>query len=403
MTIWWLGNLAEYSLQVALLVVIGGILPTLFRLRDPRVQLGYWQVLLACCLLLPIAQTWHEPGASTLSTRFFSVSSASAATTGNGFSWVLWIAAFLGVGAATRLLWLGVGMIRLARLRATAKAMDHVLTEGAPDIHFAVTPHVDGPVTFGWLRPAVLLPESFPEARSDTQAAVLMHELVHIERRDWLWAVAEEVVRSVLWFHPAVHWVVSRIQLAREQVVDREVVQRTGGREAYLRALVEITKARVAPALSAAPAFLQKRHLKARVQTLLEDVSMTRFRTISSLATMAVVLSLAAVLAVSHFPLHAAPQVERVGNGTSAPRLLVKVEPGYTEEARESDLQGSVVLSLEVWPDGKAHEIQVVSGLGLGLDEEAVKAIKQWEFAPGMKEGKAVRVAATVRVDFRLF
>jgi len=402
MTSWWLGNLAEYSLQVGLLVTVGGLLPVVFRLREPRLRLVYWQVLLACCLLLPFVQPWHEPGPATFSTRFDFVASATPATVGHGLSWGFWVGAVLGTGVVARLLWLGVGMIRLARLRTTAKEMDDVPVEAGRGIHFCVTPHLDAPVTFGWLRPVVLLPESFYKAHPDTQIAVLLHEVVHIERRDWLWTVAEEVVRSALWFHPAVRWLVSRIQLAREQVVDREVVKRTGGREAYLRALVEITKARVAPALSAAPAFLRKRHLKVRVQTLLEDVSMTKFRMIGSLATMAVVLTAAGVLVISHFPLHAAPQVERVGNGTSAPRLVAKTEPSYTQEARDADVQGTVVLELEVWPDGKAHNVQVVRGLGYGLDEDATKTVQLWEFEPAMKEDKPVRVSANVRMAFRL-
>lgn len=129
---------------------------------------------------------------------------------------------------------------------------------------------------------------------------------------------------------------------------------------------------------------------------------MTKFRMIGSLATMAVVLTAAGVLVVSHFPLHAAPQVERVGNGTSAPRLVAKIEPSYTREARDADVQGTIVLELEVWPDGKAHNVQVVEGLGYGLDEEATKAVQLWEFEPAMKEGKAVRVRATVEMNFRL-
>ena len=268
-----------------------------------------------------------------------------------------------------------------------------------------VTSHVDGPVTFGWLRPVVLLPESFAEAHPDTQSAVLTHELVHVERRDWLWTVAEEIIRSLLWFHPVVRWLISRIQLAREQVVDREVVNRTGDREAYLRALVEITKAMPAPAFSEAPGFLRRWHLKARVQTLLEEVSMTKSRMVVSLAAMAVLLAATGVLTVSYFPLRKAPQfaeLEHVENGVSAPRLLNKVEPNYSEEARKAKVQGTAVLEIEVWPDGKAHNIRVVRGLGRGLDEEAVKALEQWEFEPGVKDGEPVRIAATVEMNFRL-
>ena len=65
-------------------------------------------------------------------------------------------------------------------------------------------------------------------------------------------------------------------------------------------------------------------------------------------------------------------------------------------------MQGTAVLKIEVWPDGRVHNIRVVRGLGSGLDEEAVKAIEQWEFEPGMKGGEPVRVAATVEMNFRM-
>ena len=447
MTSWWLGNLFDYSLQVLLLITAGGLLAAVFRLREPRVRLAYRQTLLTCCLLLPLVQPWRESVAAPASD--FTLG-ASVAAVGNGQdgTWGFVVALVLGGGAILRLLWLGAGIIRLRRLRKSARRCDArdervpVLTTGNAAPQLLVTSQVDGPVTFGWFRPVVLLPESFADSRPDTQSAVLTHELVHVERRDWLWTVAEEIIRSVLWFHPAVRWLVNRVQLAREQVVDREVVNRTGDREAHLRALVEITKARAAPAFPAAPAFLRRWHLKARVQTLLEEVSMTKSRMVVSLAAMAVLLAAVGVLAVSYFPLHTNRQevgdlerdedgvsprhfrdldehqrrdilealegrtpnvdLERVGNGVSAPRLLNKVEPVYSEEAREAKVQGTAVPKVEVWPDGKVHNIRVVRGLGSGLDEEAVKALEQWEFEPGMKDGEPVRVAATVEMNFRM-
>ena len=410
MTSWWLGNLLEYSLQVMLLITAGGLLAAVFRLREPRLRLAYLQTLLACCLLLPLVQPWRE-SVATPASDFTLAAPVEAVGNGQEDSWGSVAAFVLGGGAVIRLLWLGAGIIRLRRLKKSARRCDArekrvpVLTAANASPRLLVTSQVDGPVTFGWFRPVVLLPESFAAAHPDTQSAVLTHELVHVERRDWLWTVAEEIIRSLLWFHPAVRWLISRIQLAREQVVDREVVNRTGEREAYLRALMEITKARAAPAFSAAPAFLRRWHLKARVQTLLEEVSMTKSRMVVSLAAMAVLLAAAGVLTVSYFPLRKAPQlaeVERVGNGVSAPRLLNKVEPEYSEEAREAKVQGTAVLEIEVWPDGKAHNIRVVRSLGRGLDEEAVKALEQWEFEPGMKDGEPVRIAATVEMNFRL-
>jgi len=92
----------------------------------------------------------------------------------------------------------------------------------------------------------------------------------------------------------------------------------------------------------------------------------------------------------------------RVGAGTIAPVLLYKVEPEFSEEARKAKYQGTVVMTIEVGEDGKAHAFRIVSGLGLGLDEKAMEAVAQWKFRPGMRNGRPVRTAATIEVNFRL-
>jgi TonB family protein len=89
-------------------------------------------------------------------------------------------------------------------------------------------------------------------------------------------------------------------------------------------------------------------------------------------------------------------------DGVSAPQLIFQVEPQYSEEARKAKLSGIVVLDLIVDPSGRARNIRVVSGAGMGLDERAVQAVEQWRFKPGMKSGKAVPVRARVEVNFRL-
>jgi TonB family protein len=94
--------------------------------------------------------------------------------------------------------------------------------------------------------------------------------------------------------------------------------------------------------------------------------------------------------------------VYRVGGGVSAPRLVRRVEPEYSEEARKAKWQGVVRLQIEVWPDGRAHNIRVLRSLGMGLDERAIQAVSQWIFQPGRKNGEAVRTFATVEVNFRL-
>ena len=90
------------------------------------------------------------------------------------------------------------------------------------------------------------------------------------------------------------------------------------------------------------------------------------------------------------------------GRGVSAPTLLYKEEPDYTEEARTAKLQGTVVLSVEIDPTGTATNFKVVRRLGLGLDEKAVEAVKKWKFKPSDKDDTPVTVAATIEVNFHL-
>ena len=94
--------------------------------------------------------------------------------------------------------------------------------------------------------------------------------------------------------------------------------------------------------------------------------------------------------------------VFRVGGGVSAPELVFKVDPEYSEQARKSKYQGTVVLNLVVQKDGSVRDIRVMTALGMGLDEKAIDAVKQWRFRPGQKGGQPVDVSAVIEVTFRL-
>jgi periplasmic protein TonB len=95
--------------------------------------------------------------------------------------------------------------------------------------------------------------------------------------------------------------------------------------------------------------------------------------------------------------------VYRVGGGVTAPRLIYGPEPEYSEEARKSKYQGTVVLWLILRADGRPHDIRVSRSLGMGLDEKAVEAIRQWKFEPARKDGIPVAVQISVEVSFRLY
>jgi TonB family protein len=95
--------------------------------------------------------------------------------------------------------------------------------------------------------------------------------------------------------------------------------------------------------------------------------------------------------------------VFRVGGGVSAPRVIYKLDPEYSTEARQAKYQGTVVLSVIVDADGHTRHVQVARSLGMGLDEKAVEAVRQWRFEPARKDGRPVPVMVDVEVAFRLF
>jgi TonB family protein len=84
------------------------------------------------------------------------------------------------------------------------------------------------------------------------------------------------------------------------------------------------------------------------------------------------------------------------------PKVVSKVEPDYTDEARSAKIQGPVVLSLTIDPQGRPEKIRVTKSLDKGLDQQAIAAIEKWHFAPGIKDGKPVWAAATIEVNFHL-
>jgi protein TonB len=94
--------------------------------------------------------------------------------------------------------------------------------------------------------------------------------------------------------------------------------------------------------------------------------------------------------------------VYEIGAGVSAPTVLFKVEPEYSEEACKGKFQGTVILLLVVDELGNPRDLSVIRPLGLGLDQKALEAVKLWKFNPGKKDGKPVSVQTTIEINFRL-
>jgi TonB family protein len=89
--------------------------------------------------------------------------------------------------------------------------------------------------------------------------------------------------------------------------------------------------------------------------------------------------------------------------GVTVPQVVFNPEPSFSDEARKAKAQGIVLLLVVVGKDGHTYDIRVGQSLGLGLDEKAIEAVKNWRFRPGTLNGQPVATQIAVQVDFRLY
>ena len=95
--------------------------------------------------------------------------------------------------------------------------------------------------------------------------------------------------------------------------------------------------------------------------------------------------------------------VRRIGGGVSAPQLIYQVEPEFSEEARKAKVAGNVLVTLIVDTTGHPQRVRVLRGIGMGLDDKAIEAVKQYRFKPAMEGGKPVPVEVNIDVNFQIF
>jgi periplasmic protein TonB len=92
-----------------------------------------------------------------------------------------------------------------------------------------------------------------------------------------------------------------------------------------------------------------------------------------------------------------------VGGGVAAPQLIYAVDPEFSDEARRAKFQGVCVVSLVVDAKGNPQRVQVIRHLGMGLDQKAISAVKQYKFKPATLQGRPVPVEVNVEVNFRIY
>jgi TonB family protein len=429
----WFHNLAAYSLQVAVIVVVGSLLLSLFRLDLPKIRLGCWQALLGGSILLPLIQPWRSEWASEGPGAISRITMAGPFSPSAAWSISSAALGLLLGGILLRLIWTALGLTRVRAYRKQACPLlresrsireARALTGARARVYLCAS--LQSPATVGARAPAILLPRRFLELPAPQQKAIACHEFLHAARRDWVWAVAEELVLTVLWFHPAVWWIVKNIRLSREQAVDAEVIRLTSSRRAYLDALVTMAQRRVESVPAAL--FLTESQLAQRMALILKEVKMSRLKLVTSLFSAATILLVAGTAAVWSFPLSApasAPalvspgpdnvfrfegkdyqtggKIYKVGKNVSPPVPIHDSQPLYTRQARKAKLHGTAVFSVVVDAKGDVDGVKEISKpLGLGLDQSAIKALRTWKFKPALRDGAPVPVRVDIEVTFRL-
>ena len=410
-----------FSVQLLVIVGVATIAEALACVTDPRLRLTYWRGVGLACLALPCLAI-VGPQAFGSGVPFLAVSLEGAGAVpvppvlpGPGRV----MGGLLCAGAVARLGWLLAGAARLRQLRERSRAavltpdLEAIRSEMAPGADVRVSCEIAQPAGFGLRHPVVLLPEGFFTMDRQAQRTVACHELLHVARRDWSWIVVEEVARALFWFHPAVWWLVERIQESREELVDRLVIARIPSKRAYMTALLAFADGLRNPA-TLATAFLRRRQLRSRLRKLAkEESAMSRTRIVWTAVMLVCVMAGTIAGTVMALPLgwpigaaaaHAQQAVDGRDPGVTLPKVISEVKPQYTPEAMRAKIEGTVMLTAVVRTDGTPGDIEITKSLDTeyGLDRQAVAALSQWRFEPGLKDGKPVPVRVIIEMRFRL-
>jgi TonB family protein len=363
--------------------------------------------------------------------------------------WTAGIAATLWLlGVAVMLVRLARQLMKLARLAAEAAPLRNgrvqqlfqsaVYASGIgirPAL--LICPGVGVPVTWGVRRPRVLLPEHASKWSNERLTAVFAHELAHVARADWPVHLLGEVICACYWFNPFYWLACSEMRRESERAAD-DVVLTTGiDPHDYAEQLVAIVRGARLPAPVQTLAMAHASDLAGRIAALVSGSPnrrhVTRTGTVAVTASAAFLsLPLAAlagadVAAYVQVRTAALPKALLAAvapaSGTSAtavravrvasepdresrvqaPEVIEYTTPPlYSSEARRRGVEGVVVIRARVDIDGRARSLRVLSGLGAGLDQNALVALRQWRFKPGIRNGIAEAMDADVDIEFSL-
>lgn len=381
--------------QAAALGIVAACCVFALRRASYRIQVVLWTTALFGVALLPLVPPLSRSVTTSAGEIVFRVDAVPSAIEASSPAWNVMGVVFLALGAG-RIVWVLTGLVRLRQIRRTA-------TPVTPRV--MVSSRVDSPVTFGIALPLVVVPESFWQAApEDVRQTVLAHEMAHIDSRDFAWNLAVEIATAAIWWHPAVVWMKRRLAAVREMACDQIAASRvpTYPQSMMQAAEILVHKRALAPTLG----FFDSNDFEERIMNLLNPTSRWSFARSSAILGLSAIVISGTVLVVGTKRVALAQEDRPVHSmkeaGVVAPRLLEKVEPKYSEEARDNKIEGKVILSVVVSEEGVIDEAKVVESLESSLDANAIEAVTHWKFSPATKDGKPVAVSATIEVNYRL-
>jgi TonB family protein len=338
---------------------------------------------------------------------------------------------------------------------------------GVVEAVVATSAAIAGPMTLGIHRPMLLLPAGFEaDLPCEDLDAALAHEFAHMRRRDFTKNLLYEALSLPAAFHPLLWLTHSRIAESRELLCDSIAAEVVAGRQRYARSLLRLASRfseQPHAATTHAIGIFDANHFKnfeRRVMHLTHNpMEIKGVRRAATAALSLIVLcgactsalafrmqvvaptTQATIQATTQPTPQAAPQptpepeqvviaVPRpatgepaqsfvvdipestladpskpmhIGGNIKKPIVIYTVNPEYSQQARKAKFSGDVEVYLWVDKNGHPSHVRVEKGAGMGLDEKAVEAVRQYKFKPATLDGKPVTVDLYIDVNFQIF
>jgi beta-lactamase regulating signal transducer with metallopeptidase domain len=295
-----------------------------------------------------------------------------------------------------------------------------------------------GPVVLGLRRAMLLVPEGFFAAeglgaeRQEDASAALAHECAHIARRDYVKNLSYEFAAAVVAYHPVSWRMRRRIAETRELLCDEMAAAAMGDRPEYAASLLRLATAMAGPAVwqvsagrTQAIGVFDADILEERIMRLTMDVpKISRIERIAMVTLVACTLASGA-LGATAMALDVSPQTKEavytVGPGVSAPVLSYSVDAAFPRSQRKGKLDGVSIVGLIVNSNGMPQDLHIEPlttsmsktlskmhpnkkfHLSPDFDKNAMEAVRQYRFHPGLRGGKPVAVAITIVVNFHIY